>query len=112
MSFSSLIMMRGAAAANRLGIAEAYVEAVFRGLWEERRDMERGEEFAASLRGIGIDPETIARHLSTAETRRDLLAGAERFLERKAGCLPAIDVDGTLVTGLAQLSAAFPPSVF
>jgi 2-hydroxychromene-2-carboxylate isomerase len=106
--FSSLIMMRGAAAAITLGIADQYVGAVFRGAWEERREIERGEEFAAALRGGGIAPEIISRHLSTPQTRHDLIASTQRFREIGASCLPAIYVAGSLVEGFARLSAAFP----
>ena len=106
--FSSLIMMRGAAAAIRLGIADRYVGAVFRGAWEEGRDMARGEEFAATLRGAGIAPEIISRHPSKPRTRRDLIAGTQRFREIGASCLSAIHVAGSLVEGFAGLSDAFP----
>jgi 2-hydroxychromene-2-carboxylate isomerase len=52
---NTLMMMRGAVAARRLGVFERYVDEMFRHMWAEPKNMDDPETFRRSLAEAGFD---------------------------------------------------------
>ncbi|HYZ23585.1 MAG TPA: 2-hydroxychromene-2-carboxylate isomerase, partial [Rhodopila sp.] len=79
---NTLVLMRGAVAARRLGIFERYVDEVFRHMWQEPKKMDDPAVLRAALTGSGLDAEQIIAMTQDTEVKNELLANTERSVER------------------------------
>ena len=64
---NTLVLMRGAVAARRLGIFERYVDEMFRHMWAEPKKLDDPGALRAALAESDIDADAI---LSLSQTRR------------------------------------------
>ena len=71
---NTLKIMRGAVAAQREGVFAAYVEAVFRAMWEDGRKMDDPAVIAEALTAAGLDAAAILARSEDPEVK----AGADR----------------------------------
>ena len=62
---NTLLMMRGAVAAESLGCAEAYIEAMFAGMWEQGLKLDDPEVWAACASAAGLDAAALGAAAST-----------------------------------------------
>src|SRR5690606_40266367 len=79
---NTLALMRGAIAAQGLGVFEAYVDAMFRAMWEEERAMGDPAVFAEAMKAAGLPADDIIARSSSPEVKQALLDNTERSVER------------------------------
>ncbi len=79
---NTLTLMRGAVAAQRLGVFERYVDEVYRHMWAEPKKMDEPEVLRAALIESDLDAEAILALVQTAEVKEELLANTQRSVER------------------------------
>ena len=79
---NTLTLMRGAVAAQRLGVFERYVDEVYRHMWAEPKKLDEPEVLRAALIELDLDAEAILALVQTAEVKEELLANTQRSVDR------------------------------
>ena len=74
---NTLLLMRGMVAAQRAGVAEAYLDAVLGGMWEDGRKMDDPEVVLAVLNEAGLDGRAILEATQDPEVKAELVANTE-----------------------------------
>ncbi|HEY5006481.1 MAG TPA: 2-hydroxychromene-2-carboxylate isomerase [Caulobacteraceae bacterium] len=100
---NTLKIMRGAVAAQRLGVFDAYAEAVFHHMWEAPKKMDDPEVIAAALTESGLDAATLMAATEDPEVKQALLDNTTKAFEAGAFGSPSFLVDGELYFGKDRL---------
>src|SRR5262249_21941718 len=100
---NTLMLMRGAVAARKLGIFEHYVDEIYRHMWADPKKLDD----PAILRGALIDSHLPADKLfelvQTSEVKDALLAQTQRAVERGTFGSPTFFVDDEIYFGKDRL---------
>lgn len=81
---NTLTIMRGAVAAERLGILDAYVDGVYRFMWSEPRKMDDPAVVMASWKELGFDADKLLALTQDQAVKDQLVANTQKSVER--GC--------------------------
>lgn len=100
---NTLAIMRGAVAAEVEGLLAPYVEAMFRGMWEEGRKLDDPAVLAAALAEAGLPAERLIALAQTAEVKERLMANTQAAFEKGAFGIPSFVVGGELYFGKDRL---------
>ena len=100
---NTLLIMRGAVAANIDGMLTAYVEAVMRHMWAEPKKMDDPAVVRAALDASGLDGERLLARAQDADVKQKLLADTERAVERGVFGLPVFFVGDAMYFGKDRL---------
>jgi 2-hydroxychromene-2-carboxylate isomerase len=100
---NTLRIMRGAVAAQRLGLFEAYVEACFKAMWEQGLKMDEPAVIAEALTAAGLDAAAIAARSEDPEVKQALIANTEAAVEAGAFGSPTFNLGGELYFGKDRL---------
>ena len=100
---NTLKIMRGAVAAQRLGVFAPYVEAVFHHMWEAPKKMDDPEVIGAALTESGLDAAALMAATEDPEVKQTLLDNTNRAFEAGAFGSPSFLVDGELYFGKDRL---------
>ena len=100
---NTLRLMRGAVAAQQLGVFEAYVEAGFKAMWEDGLKMDDPAEIAGVLAKAGLDAEALMAKAEAPEVKQGLLNNTEAACEAGAFGIPTFAVDGEIWFGKDRL---------
>jgi 2-hydroxychromene-2-carboxylate isomerase len=100
---NTLKIMRGAVAAQRLGVFDRYVEAVFHHMWEAPKKMDDPEVITAALTESGLDAAALMAATDDPEVKQALLDNTNRAFEAGAFGSPSFLVDGELYFGKDRL---------
>ena len=100
---NTLLVMRGAVAAELDGVFQPYVDAVFRALWEEERKMDDPEVVRAALAEAGLDGARLLARAQEQEVKDRLLRNTERAVERGAFGAPTFFVGDEMFFGKDRL---------
>lgn len=100
---NTLIVMRGAVAAQRQGVFAPYVEAMFRAMWEDGRKMDDLAEVRATLDEAGLPAEELMAAAQSAEVKQALVDATASAVARGAFGAPTFFVDGAMYFGKDQL---------
>ena len=100
---NTLQLMRGAVAAQELGVFERYVDAVYDAMWTKGLDMGQPEVIAAELAGAGLPDEQLLALSQTPEIKQRLLDNTQRAFERGAFGSPSFLVGDELYFGKDRL---------
>jgi len=100
---NTLVMMRGAVAAEDAGLAEAYDAAMFRAMWQDERNMGEEAGLAAVLAAIGWDWADFAARVASEPVKARLKANTEEAVARGAFGAPTFFVDGEMFFGQDRL---------
>lgn len=100
---NTLQIMRGAVAAQVLGVADAYIDTVYKDMWERERKMDDPEVIRSALSEAGIDVDEIIRLSQTDEVKARLLANTQGAFEAGAFGSPTFQVGGELFFGKDRL---------
>lgn len=95
---NTLGAMRGAVAAQALGLLQPYIEAMFHFMWEAPRKLDDPAVFAATLADAGL-PETILARAQDADIKAQLAANTESAYAEGAFGIPSFLVNGELYFG-------------
>jgi 2-hydroxychromene-2-carboxylate isomerase len=100
---NTLIIMRGAIAAERDGVAAPYIEAMFRGMWEEGRKLDHPSVIVETLNEAGLDGERLAAQTQNQAVKDTLVANTENAVARGTFGAPTFFVDGEIYFGKDRL---------
>ena len=100
---NTLLIMRGLVAARRIGVEQAYLDAVMAGMWERGLKMDDPQVVAAALTEAGLDAEAILAATQEPEVKAELLANTERAAACGAFGIPTFFVGDEMFFGKERL---------
>ena len=100
---NTLLMMRGMIAAGRAGVAEAYVDAVLAGMWEDGRKMDDPEVVQAVLDAAGLDGRALLEATQDPAVKAELVANTEAAAARGVFGIPTYFVGDEMFFGKERL---------
>jgi 2-hydroxychromene-2-carboxylate isomerase len=100
---NTLTLMRGAIAAEMLGVFEGYVDETYRHMWSEPKKLDDPAVWQAALIESGFDAPRFSELVQDAEVKARLLANTERSVERGAFGSPTFFVDDEIFFGKDRL---------
>jgi 2-hydroxychromene-2-carboxylate isomerase len=100
---NTLVLMRGAVAAHKLGMFERYVDEIFRHMWAEPKKLDDPDVLRAALAESHIDANAILSLSQTQEVKDELLANTQRSVDRGTFGSPTFYVDDEIFFGKDKL---------
>jgi 2-hydroxychromene-2-carboxylate isomerase len=100
---NTLTIMRGAIAAEILGVFERYVDETYRHMWSEPKKLDDPAVWQAALLESGFDAPRFSELVQDAEVKAGLLANTQRSVERGAFGSPTFLVDDEIFFGKDRL---------
>lgn len=100
---NTLMLMRGAVAAQQLDCFMPYVETMFAAMWEQGQNMADPERFQAVLQQAGLDAAAIAAAIQTPEVKNQLMANTQQAYDRGCFGSPTFFVGSEMFFGKDRL---------
>ncbi len=100
---NTLLMMRGAMAARRLGCARAYDEAMFAGMWEQGLKLDLPDVWERTLAAAGLPAGQLGELAADAEVKAELMTSTEAAVARGVFGIPTFFLDGEMWFGKDRL---------
>ncbi len=100
---NSLLVMRGAVAAELDEVLAPYVDAVFRAMWEEGRKVDDANVVRAALDHAGLDASRLLSRAQDQEVKDTLARNTGQAVERGAFGSPTFFVGNEMFFGKDQL---------
>jgi len=100
---NTLLMMRGAIAAEALGCAEDYIEAMMAGMWEDELTLADPEVWAGRLGKAGLPVDALIAGAADPGNKAKLVANTEHAVARGVFGIPSFFVAGELYFGKDRL---------
>jgi 2-hydroxychromene-2-carboxylate isomerase len=100
---NTLMIMRGAVAAKKLGIFERYVDEVYRHMWAEPKKLDDPAVLKAALIESNLPADKLFELAQTPEVKDGLLAETTRAVERGTFGSPTFFVDDDIYFGKDRL---------
>ena len=100
---NTLMIMRGAVAAERLGVFARYVDETFRQMWSEAKKLDDPAVWRAALADAGFDAERFAALVEDPDIKARLRANTERSVERGTFGSPTFFVGDEIYFGKDRL---------
>jgi 2-hydroxychromene-2-carboxylate isomerase len=79
---NTLVLMRGAIAAQRLGVFARYVDEMYRHMWAEPKKLDDATALRAAMIESGLDADAILTLTQAQDVKDELLANTQRSVER------------------------------
>ncbi len=96
---NTLPLMRGAHAAIKLDCFDAYVEAMYAGLWEQELNLGDPEVIGATIAAAGLDAQGLIALTQDPEVKQALIDATEEAVKRGAFGAPTMYVDDEMFFG-------------
>lgn len=100
---NTLKIMRGAVAAQGLGLLAPYADAMYAAMWEQGRNMDDEAEIRAVLAAAGLDAAAILERAQAPEVKAELQGNTQSAHDRGAFGSPTFFVDGQIYFGKDRL---------
>ena len=100
---NTLVLMRGAIAAQRLGVFERYVDEVFRHMWADPKKLDDPAVLRAALVESGLDADRILALTAAQDVKDALLANTQHSVERGTFGSPTFFVGDEIYFGKDRL---------
>jgi 2-hydroxychromene-2-carboxylate isomerase len=100
---NTLVLMRGAVGARRLGIFQRYVDEMFRQMWSRQQKLDDPAVLRAALAESNLDAEKILATAQTQEVKDELLANTQRSVDRGTFGSPTFFVGEEIFFGKDRL---------
>lgn len=100
---NTLLLMRGAIAADIDGRLEEYVEAGLRHMWEEGLKMDDADVYARAMNEAGFNGQELIEQTQNPEVKATLMANTEAAVNRGCFGIPTFFVDGEMFFGKDRL---------
>ncbi len=100
---NTILMMRGAVAAQRQGVLPGYLDAIFRGMWIEQAPMQNPQEVGRRLAAAGIDVAALLALTEDQSVKDELRANTEEAVGRGAFGAPTFFVGTEMFFGQDRL---------
>lgn len=101
--FSSLLIMRGAFAAQKMEIFEQYTDVVFDALWVKGLNMGDAEVVKQELLDNGLPAEELLAYTQNPEIKQQLIAATEAAVKRECFGAPTMFVGDEMFFGQDRL---------
>jgi len=98
-----LMLMRGAVAAQSLGVFKRYVDEMYRHMWADPKKMDDPNVLRAALDESGLDSERFFELVQTPEIKDRLLENTRRSVERGTFGSPTFFVGEEIFFGKDRL---------
>jgi len=99
----TLMTMRGAFAARKLGVFERYVDEVYRHMWAESKKLDDPAVLKAALIESNLPADRLFELMQTQEIKDQLLAETQRAVDRGTFGSPTFFVDDEIYFGKDRL---------
>jgi len=100
---NTLMLMRGAVAAQSLGVFERYVDEMYRHMWAEPKKLDDPDVLRAALEESGLDSARFFALIQTPEVKDRLLENTRRSVERGTFGAPTFFVGEEIFFGKDRL---------
>ena len=100
---NTLVLMRGAIAARRIGVFERYVDEMYRHMWAEPKKLDDPDVLRAALVELRLDGDRIFALVQTQDVKDELLANTQRSVERGTFGSPTFFVGEEIYFGKDRL---------
>lgn len=100
---NTLNLMRGAVAAQELGIFDRYVETIFHNLWEEPKKLDDPEQLRAALDAAGLNADALLQLMQEPRVKERLVENTRVSVERGSFGAPSFFVGDELYFGKDRL---------
>jgi 2-hydroxychromene-2-carboxylate isomerase len=100
---NTLMLMRGAMAARKLGVFERYVDEVYRHMWADPKKLDDPAVLRAALTESSLPADRLFELVQTAEVKEALMAETQRAVDRGTFGSPTFFVDGEIYFGKDKL---------
>jgi 2-hydroxychromene-2-carboxylate isomerase len=100
---NTLSVMRGAVAAQRLGVFARYVDEIYRHMWADPKKMDDPDVLRAALAESTLEVESLLALTQTAEVKDELRANTERSVARGTFGSPTFFVRDEIFFGKDRL---------
>jgi 2-hydroxychromene-2-carboxylate isomerase len=100
---NTLVLIRGAIAAQRIGVFERYVDEMYRHMWAEPKKLDDPDVLRAALVESRLDGDRILTLVQTQEVKDELLANTQRSVERGTFGSPTFFVGEKIYFGKDRL---------
>ena len=100
---NTLMLMRGAVAAPKLGIFERYVDEVYRHMWADPKKLDDPAILRAALIDSHLPADKLFELVQTSEVKDTLLSQTQRAVERGTFGSPTFFVDDEIYFGKDKL---------
>jgi 2-hydroxychromene-2-carboxylate isomerase len=100
---NTLMIMRGAVAAQKLGVFERYVDEVYRHMWADPKKLDDPAVLRAALVESDLPADRLFELVQTAEIKEALMAETQRAVDRGTFGSPTFFVDGEIYFGKDRL---------
>ncbi|MGI9345424.1 MAG: 2-hydroxychromene-2-carboxylate isomerase [Gammaproteobacteria bacterium] len=100
---TTLLLMRGAIAAERDGYLVAYIEAGLKHMWEDGLKMDDPAIFAQAMTEAGLDGERLLAQTAEPEIKQKLIENTQKAVERGAFGIPTFYVGTEMFFGKERL---------
>jgi len=100
---NTLMLMRGAVAAEAMELSEAYVAAIFHFMWEDPRKLDDPDVLEAALEEAGLPAEELIELAGDQLIKDELVANTREAVEQGVFGLPSFMVGGELFFGKDRL---------
>jgi 2-hydroxychromene-2-carboxylate isomerase len=100
---NTLMVMRGAIAAQNLGVFERYVDEIYRHMWSEPKKLDDPAVWRAVLQEAGFDAPRFEALVQDADIKQRLIANTERSVERGTFGSPTFFVGDEIFFGKDRL---------
>ena len=100
---NTLLVMRGAVAAQTEGLLDGYVDAVFKAMWAEQKNMSDADVATAVLQQAGLDGARLVARTQEPEVKDRLLKNTEASVARGTFGAPTFFVGDEIFFGKDRL---------
>lgn len=100
---NTLAIMRGAIAAQKLGVFKRYVDEVFRHMWAEPKKLDDPEVLRAALLESALDADRLLQLAQRQDVKDELLANTRQSVERGTFGSPTFFVGDEIFFGKDRL---------
>ena len=100
---NTLMIMRGAVAAQQIGIFERYVDEVYRHMWAEPKKLDDPAVLRAALLESDLPADRLFELVQTAPVKEALMAETQRAVDRGTFGSPTFFVDDDIYFGKDRL---------
>lgn len=100
---NTLALMRGAIAAQKLGVFERYVDEVYRHMWSDPKKLDDPTVLRTALLESDLDAEQLLTIAQAQEVKDELLANTQRSVDRGTFGSPTFYVEDQIFFGKDRL---------
>jgi 2-hydroxychromene-2-carboxylate isomerase len=100
---NTLTLMRGAIAAQRLGVFQRYADEMYRHMWSEPKKLDDTAVWQDTLRESGFEAEQFGQLVQDPEVKERLLSNTQRSVERGTFGSPTFFVGDEIFFGKDKL---------